>query len=471
MKTYESFLESKRLTVKPSGFDLTEEESAELADHLFAHQLDVVSWACRLGKAALWLDTGLGKTRCAILWASMVARRTGRPVLILTPLAVAPQFVDEGAEVAVDVEHVRDGGPIEGARVVVANYERLHLFNVGDFSGVVLDESSILKAFTGKTRTALVESFQVTPYRLACTATPAPNDFMELGNHAEFLGVMTRAEMLARYFVHDGGSTKDWRLKGHAEGEFWRWMASWAVSMRMPSDLGYSDDGFILHPLRMHEHVVSTSHDTAKERGLLFHMPAETLLEQRRARKATIGQRVELAADLVAEHPDDQWILWCELNDESRALVSAIPGAVEVTGSMPSDEKEARLVGFSRGDVRVMVTKPSIAGFGMNWQKCHRVAFVGVGHSFEAFYQAVRRTWRFGQQHPVDCHVISSDIEGAVLENLRRKQSDAEHMASSMIEAMGEINRAALRGTARTFTAYDPRETMAIPPWLRPVAA
>lgn len=458
---YETFLADKRLEVAPSGFD-----PGDINPMLFDFQRDAVAWACRLGRAALWEDCGLGKTAQSIEWAAQVTDHTGRPVLILTPLAVAPQFVSEGEKFGVRVDHARDGGRVQGPRIVVANYERLHRFSVSDFSGVVLDESSILKNFTGKVRTQLIETFADTPYRLACTATPAPNDFVELGNHAQFLGVMSRAEMLARFFVHDGGSTKDWRLKGHAAVDFWSWLASWALNVRKPSDLGYEDNRFKLPDLLTHEHVVTTTHDTAKERGLLFNLSADTLLEQRRARKATISQRVAIAAELANEI-QEPWVMWCELNDESSALAAAIPGAVEVRGSQTTEQKEELLASFSSGRTRVLVTKPSIAGWGMNWQHCAHVAFVGIGHSFEMWYQAIRRTWRFGQARQVHCHIITSDLEGAVLENLRRKQSDAERMAGEMVAAMGEINRAAVRGSQRTYTGYDPQKEMAVPEWLK----
>ena len=462
MREYEQFLEDKALRVLPSGI----EDLPDVHDALFDYQRDIVRWSLRIGRAALWADCGLGKTLQSLEWARHVAEYTGRPVLILTPLAVAPQFIEEGSIIGLDVAHARDGGRFEGPQVMVANYERLHLFEPSDFGGVVLDESSILKNFTGKTRTALVESFKETPFRLACTATPAPNDFIELGNHAEFLGVMTRAEMLARFFVHDGGSTQDWRLKGHAEGDFWAWLASWAVSVRNPSDLGYDGGAFVLPSLHTEEHVVTSDRDTAKDRGLLFNLPAETLLEQRRARKATIAKRVAVAAELVAAEPDEAWVLWCELNDESSALANAVPGAVEVRGSQSTEEKERILAAFKRGEHRVLVSKPSICGWGLNWQHVARVAFVGIGHSFEQWYQAIRRTWRFGQKREVFCHMITSDLEGAVLENLRRKQRDSEVMAEAMVGAMAEINREALKGTSRTFTKYDPQHMMRVPQWL-----
>lgn len=267
-------------------------------------------------------------------------------------------------------------------------------FDADSFDGVVLDESSILKAHDGATRTAIIEAFRATPYRLACTATPAPNDHIELGNHAEFVGAMTRSEMLSMFFVHDGGSTQDWRLKGHAREAFWEWMASWAVMIRRPSDLGYSDEGYVLPALETVPIVIDA---TKPMDGFLFVESATTLHEQRAARRASLAARVALIADMV-NNSTDPWVVWCDLNDESSALAAAIPDAVEVRGANTQDEKESRLRAFSRGEARVLVSKPSIAGWGMNWQHCAHVAFCGSSHSWESYYQAIRRCWRFGQK-------------------------------------------------------------------------
>jgi hypothetical protein len=461
-RSYEEFLASKVVEVRPSGFVPTE----PIAERLFDYQRDIVSWALQLGKAALWLQCGLGKTGCSIEWAHHVAQREQRPVIILTPLAVAPQFVSEAKAQGRDVEHCREGGRFDGPRLVVTNYERLHHFNVDDFVGIVADESSRMKDYTSKTRNEMIDSFRDTPFKLSCTATPAPNDFVELGNQSEFLGVMSRTEMLSRYFVHDGGSTQDWRLKGHAQSEFWKWCASWAVHLERPDELGYDGTRHVLPPLNIHEHQVATPVEDARDRGLLFNFAAETLIDQRRARKKTIAERVKLAAAL-ANDSDQPWIVWCELNDESDALTAAIPDAVEVRGSMTIDEKERAIVAFLKGEKRVLVTKPSIAGHGVNFQHCADVAFVGIGHSWELWHQAVRRTWRFGQKRPVNCHVITSDLDGNVLANLKRKQADAERMSASMAEAMSKINRAALRGTRRDFDEYRPTKKMEVPQWLR----
>jgi hypothetical protein len=397
----------------------------------------------------------------ALEWARVVAEHTGLPVLILAQLAVAQQFVDEGNKLGCSVNLCREGGDVS-VGVNVTNYDRLHKFDPSAFGGVVLDESSCLKDYTSATRNALIESFQRTPFRLACTATPAPNDFMELGNHAEFLGAMSRAEMLAMFFTHDGGETQKWRLKGHAQDDFWRWVASWAAVVRKPSDLGYDDGAFELPELRITEHVVECPRVTE---GDLFGLEARTLSEQRLARNASLDNRVARTAEIVAAHPEDQWLLWCELNAESAALTAAIDGT-EVKGSDSSEHKERTLIGFARGEVNRLVSKSSIAGWGMNFQRCHRVVFVGIGHSFESWYQAIRRTWRFGQQHVVDCHVVISSADGCIAANLKRKQADAEQMAAAMVEHTAAIVRENVRGMIRTTDGYSPGVDMIVPAWV-----
>jgi len=432
---------------------------------LFDFQRDITRWALRIGKAAIWADCGLGKTWMAIEWARVLHEHTGRPVLILTPLAVAQQFVSEAEKLgAPPVIHIREQAEENG--VHVCNYERMHKLDLGRYVGVVLDESSVLKDYTSKTRNSLIGEFAQTPYRLCCTATPAPNDFMELGNHAEFLGAMTRSEMLSMFFVHDGGEAQKWRLKGHAESEYWRWLSSWAVAVRSPADLGYADDGYGLPPLKVEQHTVSAdTADIARDQGLLFAAEAKTLADQRAARRVSLSDRVALAAEMV-NGTDEPWLVWCDLNAESEALTSAINGAVEVRGSDDLEDKEARVRAFISGEARVLVTKPSIAGHGLNLQHCARVAFVGVSHSFEQWYQAIRRCWRFGQTRPVECHVIISEQEGAIVDNLKRKQRDAHRLVAGMIEHMAELTREELKSTRRTETKYEPKERMEIPAWL-----
>jgi hypothetical protein len=385
-----------------------------------------------------------------IEWARQVSENTGLPVLILAPLAVAQQTHREGEKFGTTVTVCRSQDDVQPG-VNVANYEMLEHFTPEEFGGIVLDESSILKSYDGKTRTTIIESFADTPYRLACTATPAPNDHMELGNHAEFLGIMSRSEMLATFFVHDGGDTSKWRIKGHAEDVFWRWVASWAVMLRTPSDLGYDDDGFLLPPLHVKEHVVSS--DYAPE-GALFATDAQNIQQRREARRHSLGDRVTVAADMVNGN-DEPWLVWCDLNAESQALTAAIPGAVEITGSDPLAHKESAMAGFTDGSIRVIVTKPSIAGWGMNWQHCARMVFVGLSDSYESYYQAMRRCWRFGQTRDVEAHIVISDAEGAVVANINRKQADAERMVAGMVEHTHAILEKQLHGFTRTQDVYE----------------
>lgn len=459
-KSYQKFLASKRITPAAVGIA----EPTELHPSLFPFQRDVTRWALKRGRAALFEECGLGKSRQAIEWARVVATHTAQPVIIVTPLAVAPQFVREGAAIGVPVTHCREASDLQHG-VNVINYDRIDRLDASQFGGVVLDESSILKAYDSKTRNLLIESFSETPFKLACTATPAPNDHIELGNHAEFLGVMSHTEMLSMFFVHDGGETQKWRLKGHAEREFWRWVCSWAVSLVRPGDLGYSNEGYDLPELRLHEHVVQSTDGSARKTGMLFALDAKTLGEQRAARKSSLGDRVARAAEL-ANGDASQWTIWCDLNDESAALTKAIAGAVEVKGSDSTEHKEKSIERFIAGDIRVIVSKPSIFGFGVNLQHCHNMAFVGLSHSFEALHQAIRREWRFGQLSPVDVHIITSSAEGAVLANVRRKQADFETMTRGMVEHMSEISRAEIGATQRDFVDYQPNKKIRFPAWL-----
>lgn len=450
---YAAFLAAKAITDPATGLP----DVPALNPALFPFQSDIVHWALKRGRAAIWADCGLGKTPMQLEWAKHVPGR----VLILAPLAVAQQTVREGAKFGIQVIYARAGGSHLG-KITVTNYEMLDHFDPDQFSGIVLDESSILKAYDGKTRTAIIRAFERTPFRLACTATPSPNDMMELGNHAEFLGVMSRTEMLSTFFCHDGGDTSQWRLKGHAERDFWRWLCSWAVSVRKPSDLGYSDAGFVLPELVMHDVCVRVDEPTS---GMLFPMEASQLQDRLRARRDTIEDRVAHAASLVNASAE-AFVCWCNLNPESEALTRAIPHAVEIRGSDQPSIKEQRLLDFAEGRIRVLVTKPSIAGFGLNWQHCHNAAFVGLSDSYEDFYQSVRRCWRFGQEHAVNCYVITAETEGAVVANIRRKEAQASMLSDSMVEHMREMMQAELHGAPRTKIAYEPKKKMEIPQWL-----
>jgi superfamily II DNA or RNA helicase len=394
-----------------------------------------------------------------------VAKATDAPVLLLAPLAVSHQFAREAAKFGVPARVVKDRADV-GPGINVTNYHKLHHFDPAAFGAVALDESSILKNYTAATRTELIDAFRDTPYRLALTATPSPNDHTELGNHAEFLGVMSRTEMLAMFFVHDGETSQEWRLKGHAETAFWRWVASWAVAVRRPSDLGYDDGAYDLPPLRMHQHETRVDQSTVFATGALFAADAVSLSEQRAVRKATIDARVGRCADIVAR-AEGPCVVWCDLNAEGDALEASIPDAVQVSGADSDEEKERKLAAFSDGSARVIVTKPSVAGFGLNWQHAHTVVYCGVTHSFEAFYQSVRRCYRFGQTMPVDVHVVTAETEGRILESLNRKQADAAHMGDAMVRAMAEITKSEIKATGRTFTAYQPTAAIRFPQWVR----
>ena len=459
--SYADWLRDKTAPTRTRGFDAGE---IELGAELFPFQRDLVRWALRRGSAAIFADTGLGKTLMQLEWARNVARR-GR-VLILTPLAVAQQTAREATRFGLEAHYRRED---RGDAITITNYDILDRFDPAKFAGIVLDESSILKSYDGATRTALIETFSRTPYRLACTATPAPNDYTELGNHSEFLGIKSRTEMLAEYFVHDGDETRDWRLKGHARDIFWRWVCTWGAIMRRPSDLGYDDSGYALPALRMHEHVLRVDHTKAWEAGSLFATEAMTLSEQRAVRRATLTQRVEAAAELT--DGENAAIIWCELNDEGDAIEEAIPGAVQVRGSDAPETKEDRLLGFADGKYRVLVTKPSIAGFGMNWQHCQTVIFVGASHSYEQTYQAIRRCWRFGQAHPVDVHVIRAETDSAVVSNYRRKEKDAASMADETASYVLEAVRASIGASQREWNDYTPAVAMRVPDWAREDAA
>jgi len=443
---YERFLSAKLVRDLPTGF-----EPGELSPMLFPFQRDIARWSIRRGRAGTFLDCGTGKTPIQLEWAKWVSLHTSKPVLIFAPLAVSQQTKREGVKFHVPVNVCARQSDATGG-VNITNYEKLaHFPDALQFGGVVLDESSILKGFDGKTRKALTDWCSTIPFRLACTATPAPNDYMELGNHAEFLGVMTCAEMLAMFFTHDGGETSKWRIKKHAEDVFWKWVASWAVAMRKPSDLGYDDDGFALPHIEMHQITVSTD---VKPDGYLFPVEWSSLSERNQARRDSIDDRVEACAGIVNASPE-AWIIWCNLNSESEALNCSINDAVEVVGADSAEYKEKELRKFSSGETRVLVTKPTIAGFGLNWQHCSHVAFVGLSDSYEQFYQAIRRCWRFGQKRPVQCYVITAETEGAVVRNIKRKEQQAMEMMEGMVRHMRDEMQKNIRGQERETMDYE----------------
>lgn len=420
--SYSSFLESKARNAPSVGADI---DASDLHPILRDHQRYGVEWAARVGRAAIFWDCGMGKTLAQLEWARVSADTS----LILAPLSVARQTVRESAMVGIDARYVRDPDDITGPGVYVTNYERAERFPSEMFGAVVLDESSILKNIDGKTRQMLTDMYCHVPRRLACSATPAPNDVAELTNHAAFLGAMERAEMLAAYFINDG---KQWRLKGHAIDPMFRWMASWAQAARRPSDLGFDDQGYELPPLNITADYVES--DVTAGTGQLFAADLGGVGGRAQVRRETLDARVERTAELTSD--GNQWIVWTGLNAESDACTRLIEGAVNVEGTMSPEAKAESLEAFQDGDIRVLVTKPKIAGFGMNFQNCSRMAFVGLSDSYESYYQAVRRCWRFGQTRPVEAHIVLSEIESQIAQNVRRKEIESARMVSQLVSRM-----------------------------------
>lgn len=435
MNAYAAFLEAKANVGGDHGFDVD-----DLPGFLFPFQRDLVQWSLRKGRAALFADCGLGKTPMQLVWADQVARRTNQNVLILTPLAVATQTAREAKKFGIEARVSRDGTVHRG--ITITNYQKLHCFDRNDFVGVVCDESSILKNFAGAARQAITSFMRKMPYRLLATATAAPNDYAELGTSSESLGYLGHIDMLNRFFKNDlnnsaqgraYGEVIKWRLKGHAEQPFWRWVCSWARAVRFPSDMGHSDEGFVLPQLIEREHLVEA--ETLPD-GMLFALPAVGLREQREERKRTIGERCERVADLVNDTGQPA-LVWCHLNDEGDALEKAIPDAVQVSGRDSDDAKEAKLMAFADGTARVLVTKPKIGAWGLNYQHCNHVTFF-PSHSYEQYYQGVRRCWRFGQKRPVTVDLVVTEGEMGVLKNLKHKATQADAMFASLVEHMND---------------------------------
>lgn len=454
MMEYQEFLRSKSIYRTPSGM----EPRLPLNPMLFGFQADIVKWALRQGKAAIWADCGTGKGPMQLEWC----RQQPHESLIVAPLAVSKQFLHEAEKFGVELTYARNQSEVK-SRLTITNYQRIEGFDPSKFGAISLDESSILKAIDGHTRKYITSAFADVPFRLASSATPAPNDQMEIGSHSEFMGLLSRSEMLSTFFVHDGGDTSQWRLKGHAETEFWKWVCSWAVMLRRPSDLGYSDDGFILPNLNLVHHVIKSD---GPMDGQLFTVEARTLNERRQARRDSLSERVARCVDLVATKPHEPWMIWVDLNDEGDAVEKLIPDAVQVAGRHDDATKEDRMMGFTEGRYRVLVSKSSIAGYGMNWQHCWNVVYLGLSDSWEKYYQSIRRFWRFGQTHEVDCHIITSEAEGAVVKNIERKETDALRMAREMVQHMSVYNKAALHSLSSR-SEYNPTVEMSTPSWLK----
>ena len=427
MLKYQAFLQTKRVIAHSVGIDVP---LASLHEKLFLFQQDIVHWALRRGRAAIFAECGLGKSFMQLVWAHIVAQQSGGDVLILAPLAVASQTIAEGEKLGIVVHTCRSQVDVRPG-VNIANYEVLHHFDASHFTGIVLDESSILKSYMGKTKRALVEAFAHTSYRLACTATPAPNDVMELGNHSEFLGVMPSNEMIARWFINDTMQSGHYRLKGHAQKSFWEWVSSWAISLRKPSDLGYPDEGFALPELRLRHLYVHTDTTVGVEDGQLFRAPTMSATNLHKEMRITAPDRAQAVADLV-NNSNEAWAIWCNTNYEADALVARIPDALEIRGSESTSEKERKLMAFTAGRARVLISKASITGYGLNWQHCCHTAFVGLSYSFEDFYQAVRRLYRFGQKRPVEVVIVAAETETPLVSALERKVQAHLQMSNAM---------------------------------------
>jgi len=458
LQEYRAFIASRAVAQDRQGFTPRPINAAAKT-----HQDAVLRFALDRGKSAAFLDTGLGKSFIELEFARQCAEETGKPSLILTPLAVAGQMVREGQKFNIDARQIRDQSEV-GAGVMVSNYERLGKLDPATFGAVILDESSILKSYAGKTRAVMQEAFAATPYKLAATATPSPNDHTELGNHAEFLGVMRQQEMLSKWFINDTSTaSQEWRLKGHARGDFWAWVAGWARCATMPSDLGGDDTGYVLPEIDRHVHAVAADRMQNVAQGMLFRIPELSATSFHEEKRLTLKERCDLAAKL-ADH-DKPVTVWCETNDESATLAKAIPGAVEVHGALDPDEKERRLLGFAAGDYRVIVTKPKLAGFGVNWQHCAHAIFASISFSYEQHYQAVRRSHRFGQTGIVRNDVVIADTEAAIWNTINAKAAKHDEMKRSMADAMREAQSIAGRRVI-----YDRPLDLAFPDWIRTAA-
>lgn len=453
---YEDFLKKKQVAFTECGFDASKMQFPEMIKDF---QKACVLWALRLGRSALFADTGLGKTLMQLTWAHCVFLHTGKSVLVVAPLCVAQQTVREGVKFGIKTKYVRSQDQIGEVGVYICNYEMMDKFDNRQFSGIALDESSILKGMQGKIRKMITDFARPIDYRLSCTATPSPNDHMELGTQSEFLGVMSQVEMLATYFIHDGSDTSKWRLKGHGRNKFWEWVSTWALIIRNPSDIGFESIGYDLPKLKIVEHVIKT--DASDQ---IFVELASGLKERLRARRDSVDVRCEYAARLLESW--DCGVAWCNLNDESDLMAKLVDGSVNVYGSMDFDKKESALIGFSDGEYTKLITKSKIAGFGMNWQHCDKTLFVGLTDSFESFYQSVRRFWRYGQSKPVEAHVIISDKELLVLENIKRKQSAHNQMISEVIAITKDRAMEQIHGFKPQKASYEPTQKIKLPSFI-----
>lgn len=458
---YEDFIESKEFKIINESVDVKRDE---LNSNLFEYQKDLVYLALKKGKFALFAMTGTGKTAMQCEWAHKVHQYTNKPVLILSPLSVASQTVNEAKEIlGYDFVLCESQEDIKNA-VCITNYDKLHKFDLSVFSGIALDESSILKSFTSSTTETLISEFKDTQYKLCCTATPAPNDYVELGNHCDFLDIMSRTEMLATFFVHDGGDTAKWRLKGHAVDKFWEWVAHWAVLFTKPSDIGYDeneDKKYSLPDKYTFDHIVPSKADD----GLLFATDATDLNSRRQARRDSLKERCKIVSEIVNKS-EDQFIVWCDLNDESKHLKSLINNSVEVKGSDTEKHKIKAIDDFKSGNIKVLISKPSMFGFGLNLQNCHNMAFTGLSDSFEQVFQATRRCYRFGQKHDVNVHIVTSEAEGNVKRNQLRKETQFLSMIDELIVHTKKFTLKELKSVQNETTDYNPHLIMQLPKFI-----
>ena len=451
---YQEFLKQKEFNKVSVGFTPT-----DLNVNLWLHQPAIVDWACRRGRAAIFADTGLGKTLMQLEWANQVHKHTGKPVLLLAPLAVGKQTEREALKF--DIEGARYvAHPSEGGAIQITNYEKLDRFNPDDYAGIVLDESSILKGQTGAYRKALTEFATNIPYRLSCTATPSPNDFMELGTQCEFLGIMSQVEMLSMFFTHDGSETQKWRLKGWGASKFWDWLATWAVVISSPSDLGFDGSSYDLPPLSIEEVIIPSDNKNA-----LFADVAMGLSAARQAKKSSVHARVKACADYV-NSLDEPCVVWAETNEEADLLESMIDGCAQVAGSTKEDKKIDYLIGFSEGKYQKLVTKAKIAGFGLNWYHACKMAFVGATYSFEQFYQAVRREWRFGQDKPVNVKVFMTEEETGIHSAMLAKMENDKLMRQEMIKVMSDSMKKEITGASSEKAEYNPTGKASMPSFI-----
>lgn len=462
--SYESFIRTKHAKTVASGFDLPIEYISEKARDW---QRKVVQWSLKRGRAALFEDTGLGKTFQQLLWAEQVAGHTNGRVLLHCPIGVRQQTKNEATKFGIDCDVViaDDDTNLPSTGIVIVNYEKLHKFDTKKFTGVVLDESSILKSFTGSIKRSLCDNWSHADYRLACTATPSPNDHMELGNHAQFLGIMNSNEMLSRWFFNDTMNAGGYKILPHGEADFWDWVATWAACVSMPSDIGGNDDGYVLPKLTRFDHTVIPADDEPDE-GCLFRVERElTATTVHKEKRRTTIDRARKVAEIVESEPGEPWLIWCDTNYEADELMKCIRDCVDLRGSESESSKERKLSGFTDGTIKRLITKPTVAGFGLNWQHCRRMAFIGLSYSYEQYYQAVRRCWRFGQKSEVHAHVVMAESEAAILKTNERKQKQHAQMQQAMRDSINRSHELAI-GVDKSLNKFNATKRMEMPTWL-----